>query len=76
MIANKTALTVLGTAAAPLVLSQISVGSPYGTPNLKNLAFLASILGGGYWYLSKDKTAGAVALGSGLSWAIMKLGGG
>ena len=69
---KNTALIIAGSAAAPLVGTRLT--DPQGSDTLRKIT-LGTALGTGLWYLlTKSRTAGAVALGTGGAWTVMKVG--
>lgn len=73
---NADALVLVGSAAAPLVVSQITSGSPVGATDMRPILAGASVVSGLLYLLTRSTTAGALALGTGGAWAIMKFGSG
>jgi hypothetical protein len=72
---NTTNALLLATGfGAPLIASKVTAGSYTGAEDWRNVAALTAIGSGLVWLLSRNPTAGAIALGAGAGAAVMEIG--
>ena len=71
------ALLFVGSAAAPLVASAVTrAGDPFAAVEARRLAFSVSAVSALVYLVTGSGAAGAVALGAGSGWALMKFNSG
>lgn len=69
-------LVLAGSALAPLAASELTSGNPVGATDFRRISFYLSAASGLGYLVTRNSTLGALSLGSGIAWGLMKLGSG